>query len=198
MSRDYRAKCLNEKGERCEICEGGEDIVVHHVDGDRSNDSIENLVPLCRSCHSKVHQNADGYESWHDRLLPKRERSRRVALNMDSELSRDLAVVEETSPAKSSPEAVRYAVRERAAAVDGMREVFEAVDEIRLSAEETDAEVILRTLRYYRKMHEKVIPELMDRATDQGSVTAREIAEVLDVDELPVEYTEEWSYGRDG
>jgi len=42
------------------------------------------------------------------------------------------------------------------------------------------------------------VPELMERATEQGSLTAAEIAEVLDVDELPVEYREEWGHGRDG
>jgi hypothetical protein len=28
---------------------------VHHADGDETNDAIENLVPLCPSCHQKVH-----------------------------------------------------------------------------------------------------------------------------------------------
>jgi hypothetical protein len=60
---------------------------------------------------------------------------------------------------------------------------------------------------YYLAMHGDTmveptgaVPELMERATEQGSVTAAEVAEVLDVDELPVEYefTESWDYGRDG
>lgn len=40
------------------------------------------------------------------------------------------------------------------------------------------------------------VPELVERATEQGTVTAAELADVLDVDELPVEYSEEWDYGR--
>jgi len=41
------------------------------------------------------------------------------------------------------------------------------------------------------------IEELMQLAEDQGSVTPDEIADVLDVDELPVEHEREWSVGRE-
>lgn len=41
------------------------------------------------------------------------------------------------------------------------------------------------------------LEELMQLAVEQGSVTAPEIAEVLDVDELPVDYSSSWSVGRD-
>ena len=41
------------------------------------------------------------------------------------------------------------------------------------------------------------IPELLERAADQGSLTAEEIAEILDVDELPVAAGTSYSYGRD-
>lgn len=71
--------------------------------------------------------------------------------------------------------------------------------------ENTTSGAIDVAVRYYLAMHGDnmvaptgAIEEIMDRATDQGSVTAREIAEVLDVDELPVGYTEEWSHGREG
>jgi hypothetical protein len=39
--------------------------------------------------------------------------------------------------------------------------------------------------------------ELMQLAEEQRSVTAAEIADVLDVDQLPVEYESQWSFGRD-
>jgi hypothetical protein len=38
--------------------------------------------------------------------------------------------------------------------------------------------------------------ELM-QAEEQRSVTAAEIADVLDIDQLPVEYESQWSFGRD-
>lgn len=37
--------------------------------------------------------------------------------------------------------------------------------------------------------------ELMERADEQGSVTAEEIAEILNTDELPVDATLSWSVG---
>lgn len=72
------------------------------------------------------------------------------------------------------------------------------------TGENTTSGAIDVAVRYYLAMHGDsavaptgAIEELMTRATKEGSVTAAEVAEVLDVDELPVEYTEEWGYGRD-
>jgi len=60
MSNDeYREKCLNKKGEYCHVCESTNDIRVHHIDGDRENNEIANLIPLCRTCHAKVHTKTD-------------------------------------------------------------------------------------------------------------------------------------------
>jgi hypothetical protein len=33
------------------------DILIHHKNGNRFNDSIENLVLIHRSCHLKIHRN---------------------------------------------------------------------------------------------------------------------------------------------
>jgi len=41
------------------------------------------------------------------------------------------------------------------------------------------------------------IAELMKRADEQGSVTAEEIAEVLDTEQLPVEAETSWSVGTE-
>mgnify|MGYP006273278739 CR=1 FL=1 len=64
----YRRVCLDTKGEQCQICDTTEDIVVHHVDGDRGNNAIDNLVPVCKSCHGKIHTGAEGYEGWFEQL----------------------------------------------------------------------------------------------------------------------------------
>jgi hypothetical protein len=66
----YREKCLSRKEEVCHICDATEEIVVHHADGDKSNDDLENLLPVCRSCHNKIHGGADGYEDWYEKLDP--------------------------------------------------------------------------------------------------------------------------------
>ena len=41
------------------------------------------------------------------------------------------------------------------------------------------------------------LEELMKRATEQGSVTPAEIAEVLGCEELPIEHHQEWNVGSD-
>ena len=67
----YREKCLAEKGERCDYCNSEGEIHVHHLDGDRSNNSLSNLVPLCNTCHKRSHAGRDDYqEYWED--LPSR------------------------------------------------------------------------------------------------------------------------------
>lgn len=40
------------------------------------------------------------------------------------------------------------------------------------------------------------VPELMKRADQEGSLTASEIATILDCDELPVEHESRWSVGE--
>lgn len=42
-------------GTECETCGDVEDLVVHHVNGDRTNNSADNLQTLCRGCHVRHH-----------------------------------------------------------------------------------------------------------------------------------------------
>lgn len=79
MSSAYRKRCLNAKGVTCELCPLGEapdapeDVIVHHIDGDRSNDDLDNLLPVCQSCHAKIHHGSSGYEELFEKL-PDRSR----------------------------------------------------------------------------------------------------------------------------
>ena len=70
MEVHYRAKCLNEKGEKCVECGAEEEIEVHHVDGNRWNNSLDNLVPLCHECHAKIHQGEPEMEEWIEKIDP--------------------------------------------------------------------------------------------------------------------------------
>jgi hypothetical protein len=45
----------------CSYCGSPEDICIHHIDGDWKNNAIKNLIPACRSCHSKLHNLKGGY-----------------------------------------------------------------------------------------------------------------------------------------
>jgi len=52
---NYRERAINHYGGECQVCSDRENILVHHRDGDRSNNDLDNLIPLCESCHGKVH-----------------------------------------------------------------------------------------------------------------------------------------------
>lgn len=43
------------KSKKCCLCGSKEFLVVHHKDMNRKNGSLENLMLVCRSCHSKLH-----------------------------------------------------------------------------------------------------------------------------------------------
>ena len=64
----YRKKCLSEKGRCCVECGADENIEVHHIDRDRGNNSIENLVPMCYGCHMDVHSSTGGLGRWRKQL----------------------------------------------------------------------------------------------------------------------------------
>lgn len=40
----------------CQLCNSDRHLVVHHIDKDKKNNNINNLIVLCRRCHGKVHQ----------------------------------------------------------------------------------------------------------------------------------------------
>lgn len=53
--------CKNQKTYRqchhkCETCGQTYDLLVHHLDHDRSHNEFENFRVLCKSCHAIVHK----------------------------------------------------------------------------------------------------------------------------------------------
>ena len=64
----YRNVCLEKKGEACVICGSTESVGAHHVNGDRSNNDLDNLERVCRSCHENIHAGAEGYRKWFEQL----------------------------------------------------------------------------------------------------------------------------------
>ena len=72
------------------------------------------------------------------------------------------------------------------------------------TGENTKSKALDTAAEYYLQMAggNSAIPtgrvkKLMQLAVDEGSVTPAQIADVLDVSELPVEYTHEWSVGEE-
>jgi len=55
MAATYRRRCFEHEDPVCLCCDADSSLDVHHVDGNPTNDDLENLVVLCKSCHRKVH-----------------------------------------------------------------------------------------------------------------------------------------------
>lgn len=70
----YRRRCLAEKGGACSLCGSENRIEVHHINGDRTNNRIENLIPVCSNCHILIHGDTDELSEWTDLLLPIEDR----------------------------------------------------------------------------------------------------------------------------
>lgn len=57
LARSYRELAFRTYEHKCACCDWHEDIrilEVHHIDGDRENNDISNLVILCPNCHRKI------------------------------------------------------------------------------------------------------------------------------------------------
>lgn len=48
-------RLLQPEVQECQICKSTKNLDVHHKDGNFRNNTIENLMLLCRSCHMKEH-----------------------------------------------------------------------------------------------------------------------------------------------
>lgn len=56
-SSNYRLKAFNTYEHKCACCGWDEDkriLEVHHIDGNRNNNKIDNLIILCPTCHRKI------------------------------------------------------------------------------------------------------------------------------------------------
>jgi len=74
-----RRRVLERDRGRCAICGAGQDLHIHHLDHDTSNDEMANLITLCEICHARVHtdlRHEGGEERVARVLLAARERAR--------------------------------------------------------------------------------------------------------------------------
>lgn len=69
----YRQRLLrSERKHCCELCDIDEPIIlaVHHVDHDRTNNSVSNLAWLCYNCHFLVHHYKQENDRWKQKRKP--------------------------------------------------------------------------------------------------------------------------------
>jgi len=57
--KEFKIKRSNiiKRDKKCYICNDTKDLVVHHIDYNKSNNSDCNLLTLCRSCHGRTNWN---------------------------------------------------------------------------------------------------------------------------------------------
>ena len=61
--RGFRARYQRELPWRCDLCECGDPLVLHHLTYDSiGQERLEDVVPLCPACHGMVHQMERDYE----------------------------------------------------------------------------------------------------------------------------------------
>lgn len=56
--------------ELCELCGSDTNLDIHHIDGNWQNNNLDNLMCLCRSCHTKYERNKDRNELRIRKLTP--------------------------------------------------------------------------------------------------------------------------------
>lgn len=56
--------------ETCELCGNDTNLDIHHIDGNWQNNNLDNLMCLCRSCHTKYERNKDKNELRIRKLTP--------------------------------------------------------------------------------------------------------------------------------
>lgn len=52
---NYKKVCFYYHGRQCVVCDHDDVIEVHHLDNDRSNENIDNLIPVCPTHHRILH-----------------------------------------------------------------------------------------------------------------------------------------------
>jgi len=59
-NKQYRYFLREQQDGKCFRCKDDTNtLCLHHVDENKKNDSFENLIFVCRSCHSKIHNNKE-------------------------------------------------------------------------------------------------------------------------------------------
>ncbi len=56
----------------CQLCLVKKGVQVHHIDYNKKNCNPENLITLCRNCHSKTNQNREKWKKFFEEVLRKK------------------------------------------------------------------------------------------------------------------------------
>jgi|GEM_PF-3565950 len=83
MTDEFRQAVYDEWGDKCVVCGRSpagwlntthgrrrqDKLSLHHVNGDDTDDRVENVIPVCQSCHVHIHRvDEPPYRKWHRQL----------------------------------------------------------------------------------------------------------------------------------
>ena len=55
FTKRERSIIMSIKGKECSLCGKKTYLEIHHIDGERTNDSLSNLQIVCGDCHKDIH-----------------------------------------------------------------------------------------------------------------------------------------------
>lgn len=111
MNTKIRENAIEEHGRDCDVCgETKDDIEIHHIDGDPTNNQLSNLAPVCNDCHNDIHSGE--LNEWAERILPRDERTRRVNYLMGPKTQKRLETIMWVNDFDTEKEAIIHAVAE--------------------------------------------------------------------------------------
>jgi len=58
VSERLKSEIISKCNNCCCVCQTHHLVQFHHIDGDPSNNDIDNMAPLCPNCHSRAHSNS--------------------------------------------------------------------------------------------------------------------------------------------
>ncbi len=87
-----RHLCFDNYETICVKCEGRDNLHAHHVDRNRENNNIDNLMFLCESCHSPIHTNDEKEYLKEMEELKKKRESYKLNCNSASHKSNSLDI----------------------------------------------------------------------------------------------------------
>lgn len=121
VSGTLRQQVYDRWGKECVICgrspekwsqsRSQEDLSIHHIDGDPENSQIDNLIPVCQSCHKSIHRFDEPPYRFYHRQLPPEDRNSIDHYSSDVYGGTALSkreVIEKHGQEIAKPKSVRY------------------------------------------------------------------------------------------
>jgi len=69
FTKELKAKVRERDGHKCQLCSSTENLCVHHIDYDKFNNEMDNLVTLCNSCHPRTLSNRGFWQTLFENYL---------------------------------------------------------------------------------------------------------------------------------